>query len=72
MENNFSELAEEQYDLAINGINQKYKVKAIRMEKIYDEGYALKPKDFTNWEDVTKKQYANDISRINSSKKNKK
>ncbi|NLD47074.1 MAG: hypothetical protein GX660_07725 [Clostridiaceae bacterium] len=62
--NNLKNLAIEQYDIAIDGIKNKSKKKGNRLNVLYQEGYVIKSKNFTSWEDEAIKSKSNTISEI--------
>lgn len=66
--NNFPTLAYEQYDKSINGIKEKSKIKAIRMDALLSTGNAMKPENFVSWDDVILKSNKGWIDKIENSK----
>lgn len=62
--------ANEQYDIAINGIMQRAKIQAKRMQHFYEKGLAIKSKDFVSWDDEANKTYLSDIAEIEELKNN--
>ncbi|HET6559057.1 MAG TPA: tetratricopeptide repeat protein [Prolixibacteraceae bacterium] len=67
--NNLPTLAYEQYDKSINGIKEKSKIQAIRMDALLSIGNAMKPENFVTWDDVILKSNKGWIDKIENSKK---
>jgi hypothetical protein len=61
---NLPQLASLQYDIAIKGIRDFAKSRGTRMQILFEEGYMIKPADFTSWEDIALNSLSNTIAEI--------
>ncbi len=62
--------AYEQYQLSIEGIKNRCKNLGERLEVLYENGLAVKPKDFISWEDQALRAYSIDIAELERLLKN--
>lgn len=63
-ENNKISLANEQYELALEGIAKIIDVQSERMQILHEQGYMIKPADFSTWHEEAKESYVATIQEL--------